>query len=348
MSRESIEGYYERLDNLYEKKSISPEKFYHLKGRGVQLLDTRNDLSCYHISKILPHVVIGASPEYVDKMSIPYQATSYIAAEVYYKNSGVYAYKVLDKKGGGVPLLTGGNRKMGDNIFASLHRILLGNQAIIVTINNMMENYNQIWSWDFFGNNLLKDYPLLYQELLDLARKTVDRSKSYFVISIRSVQSVEKSNFLSYYNDNKISMLNPENGLKVIIVTDRRVYDYLSRFVKESDFVSYVVTGDTFRIDSGLKTLRKKFGIKYLLNDGGRIMSDSMRDEGVLGEERVTLEPFDPKTLEYEIDGSCVLGKKGSGVDESEIEFSILLDSMPIGDEKANVYVYPMKEDKMF
>jgi hypothetical protein len=348
MLREFTESYYERLNNLYEKKSINSEKLYHLKERGIQLLDTKNDLSCYHLSKILPYIVIGASPTYVQKMSIPYQATSFIAAEVYYKSSGVYAYKILDKKGGGVPLLTGGSRKIGDNIFASLHRILLGSQAIIVTLNNMMENHGQIWSWDFFGNNLLKDYPLLYQELLDLAKKTVVRSKSYFVISIRSIESVEKSNFLSYYNDNKIAMLNPENGLNVIILTNTRVYDYLSRFVKESDLVSYVITGDTFKIGAGFKTLRKKFGIKYLLNDGGRIMSNSMRDEGILGEERVTLEPFNPKTLEYRIDNCCILGKKGVGIDESEVESSILLDSLPIGDEKANVYVYPMNNDKIF
>ena len=58
-------------------------------------------------------------------MSVPYQATSFVAGEVYSQNSGIYAYKIIGKQGGGVQLLTGGIRKMGDNIFASLHRILL-------------------------------------------------------------------------------------------------------------------------------------------------------------------------------------------------------------------------------
>ncbi len=52
-------------------------------------------------------------------------------------------------------------------------------------------------------------------------------------------------------------------------------------------------------MQTGLEILRKEFDIKYLLNDGGRIMSNSIRDSGILGEERVTLEPFNSVTLDY-------------------------------------------------
>jgi hypothetical protein len=97
-----------------------------------------------------------------------------------------------------------------------------------------------------------------------------------------------------------------------------------------------------------LEILRKKFEVKLLLNDGGRMMSNSIREHGILGEERITLEPFNPLTLGYTIDSSCILAKKGSGLDNSEIEHSILLDSIPISDEKANVYLYPMDENKIF
>ncbi len=142
-------------------KTLNEEKLYHFKKRGVQFFDTDKDLNCHNLSKILPYIVIGASNEYVDKMKVPYQATSFIAGEVYSQNSGIYAYKIIGKKGGGVQLLTGGTRKLGDNIFASLHRILIGNRAIMVTINNMMENRDQIWSWDFFGKHLL-DKNLLF------------------------------------------------------------------------------------------------------------------------------------------------------------------------------------------
>ena len=39
-------------------------------------------------------------------------------------------------------------------------------------------------------------------------------------------------------------------------------------------------------------TLRKKYSVDIMLNDGGRIMSNGVRDSGLLGEERVTLEPY--------------------------------------------------------
>jgi hypothetical protein len=243
-----------------------------------------------------------------------------------------------------VQLLSGGERKIGDNLFASLHRIILGNQAIIVTVNNMMENFNQIWSWEFFGKNLSNGYPLIYKDLCNLSRKFIDINEFHFVISIRSIRSIDKSNFLDLYKDNKIAMLNPNNNIRVIILTTRDVYNYLSKFVKESALISYIITGDYFDIIVGLRVLRKKYGIKYLLNDGGRIMSNSMRDAGILGEERITLEPFDPLTLKYKIDDSCILGKRGVGIDKSELDFSILLDSLPIWEEKANVYLYPLNE----
>ena len=76
-------------------------------------------------------------------------------------------------------------------------------------------------------------------------------------------------------------------------------------------------------------------------------MSESIRAEGLLGEERVTLEPFNPATLDYDIDDTCILGKKNWGVDKSELKGSILLDSLKIEDEKANVYVYPLDESKV-
>ena len=98
----------------------------------------------------------------------------------------------------------------------------------------------------------------------------------------------------------------------------------------------------------GLRKLRKEFDIKCLLNDGGRIMSNSVRDYEVLGEERVTLEPFNPQTLDYTIDKNCLLGQKGKGLDNNEIEKTVLLDSQIINNENTNVYVYSMNESKIF
>ncbi|MBA3749813.1 MAG: hypothetical protein H0X03_02770 [Nitrosopumilus sp.] len=348
MLKEFLENYHKRLDFLYENKSLNEQQFYHFKKRGIQLFDTNEDLNCYHLSKLFPYVVIGASNEYIDKMIIPYQSTSFLAGEVYAPNSGIYAYKIIGKKGGGVQLLTGGTRKLGDNIFASLHRILVGNRAIIVTINNMMENHDQIWSWEFFAKHLIDNNPLIYNDLLNLSKKFVDSSKFHFIVSIRSLESLTKSNFIDLYKNNKIAMLNPENDIKVIFITTIKIYNYLSKFVKESPLISYIITGESFEIQTGLEILRKKFDIKYLLNDGGRVMTSSIRKCGLLGEERVTLEPFNSLTLDYTIDSTCILGKKGSGLDNSEIEFSILLNSIPINDENTSVYLYPMDENKIF
>lgn len=348
MLKEFIESYHQKLDCLYENKALNEEEFHHFKKRGVQLFDTSKDLNCSHLSKILPYVVLGVSDEYVNKMNVPYQATSFIAGEVYAPNSGLYAYKIHGQQGGGVTLLTGGTRKLGDNVFASLHRILVGNSAIIVTINNMMENHNQIWSWEFFGKNVDKNNPLIYQDLWNLSAIHVDYSKFHFIVSIRTIKSVIGSNFIELYNKNEIAMLNPENKVKVIFITTFEVYNYLSKFVKESSLISYIVTGKSFEIQVGLEILRKRYDVKYLLNDGGRIMSNSMRACGILGEERITLEPFNSLTLEYTVSSDCILGKNGGGLDNSEIEYSILLNSTPVNDEKTNVYLYPMDESRIF
>jgi len=348
LKKNFIENYHKHLDILYKNKILSEENLIHFKKRGVQFYDTDKDLNCHNLSKILPYIVIGASSEYIDKMSVPYQATSFVAGEVYSQNSGIYAYKLIGKKGGGVTLLTGGTRKIGDNVFASLHRIFFGNQAIMVTINNMMENHDQIWSWDFFGKHLIDKNPLLYQELFNLSQRFVEKSKFHFIISIRTFESMARSKFIDLYKDNKIAMLNPENNIKVIFITTYEIYNFLSKIIKESSLISYIITGDSFEMLTGLRKLRKEFDIKYLLNDGGRIMSNSIRDSEVLGEERVTLEPFNSQTLDYTIDKNCLLGQKGNGLDNNEIEKSILLDSQLINNEKANVYIYSMNENKIF
>ncbi len=335
-------NYFDRLGSLLENGSLDQNTVTHLRNRGIKVYDISGDLHCPYLSKVVPYVVIGASEEFVNNLTIPYQATSFIAAEAFSPNSGTYAFKLLGLKGGGVTLLTGGSRKLGDNVFASLHRILVGNNAIIVTVNNMMENHSQIWSWDFFGNHLRPEYPKVYDELLNLSERYVDLDRFYFVVSIRSIESIAESRLIEFYEKNEIAMLDPKNKLRVIILTTDLVYEHLSKIIKESDLISYLRTGEKFDMYKGLQILRKDYDIKYLLNDGGRKLSESIRDDGLLAEERVTLEPFNSATLRYKIDDTCILGKKGWGLDGSELKGSLLLDSIKIGDEWANVYVYPL------
>ncbi len=225
--------------------------------------------------------------------------------------------------------------------------MIVGNQAIIVTVNNMMENYGQIWSWDFFGNHLKEPHPALYSDLLNLSKKLVRPENFYFIVSVRSLESIAESHLVEFYEKNKIAMLNPNNNQKVIILTTSTVYAHLSKTIKESNLITYIDTGEEFDIYKGLGILRENYGVKYLLNDGGRKMSESIRAEGLLSEERVTLEPFNPATLDYDIDDTCILGKKGWGVDKSELKGSVLLDSLKIDDERANVYVYPLDESRV-
>ena len=348
MDSDSIKkNYFDKLMQLVENNLLDRDTFTHYKKRGIKIYDIQRDLKCIHLSKIIPYIVIGASDEFVNKMRVPYQATSFIAAEAFSPNSGVFIFKLIGLRGGGVTLLTCGSRKIGDNIFASLHRMILGNQAIMVTINNMMENYNQIWSWDFFGKHLIDQHPALYLDLLNLSKKLVHPDNFHFIVSVRSLESVVESHLVEFYEKNKIAMLNPKNNQKVIILTTSTVYAHLSKIIKESSLINYIDTGKEFDMHKGLCILREKYGVRYLLNDGGRHMSESIRAEGLLGEERVTLEPFNPATLDYDIDDTCILGKKNWGVDKSELKGSILLDSLKIEDEKANVYVYPLDESKV-
>jgi hypothetical protein len=72
-----------------------------------------------------------------------------------------------------------------------------------------------------------------------------------------------------------------------------------------------------------------------------------MRDLGLLAEERVTLEPFPGKRIipePDEIDPSSIMAMDGLGLDGKELEQSILVHSITIGREKANVYAYPLNE----
>ena len=155
-------------------------------------------------------------------------------------------------------------------------------------------------------------------------------------------------NLLEEYKKNEIAVLNPNNKIKVIFVTSQSGYDYAVKTIPESDLVNYIITGEEFVIYRAMLTLRKKYNVDIMLNDGGRMMSNGVRDAGLLGEERVTLEPYPGNgILPNQIDPSSILGKKGIGLDENEVEGTILIHSNEIDDERANVYLYPLDEQKI-
>ncbi len=344
-----IENYYSFLSNLRDKNTINEDHFCHFKKRGLSIIRPEK-LGLENLSKIFPEVVIGASQEYIKKMDIPYQASSFIAAKLSKKNTS-YVYKIPRMRNGGVLMLTGGQRNFGDNLFASLHRIIIGNRAIIVSADNMITNKNRILNWNFFGKHIKNKSPKIYQDISTLYEKYSNKKPLCYVIVARSEKTFKRLRILEKYLKNKIEIMIPKNNINTIFITNSKGFNYASKVINESEHIQYIDTGDNFDILAGMKILKKKYKLDMILNDGGRIMSNGFRDIGILCEERVTLEPEIPYELFLKIKNSddklyseCILGKKGLGLDKSEIKGALLVHSTKVGNEKANVYVYPLKD----
>jgi hypothetical protein len=356
----SYESYVNKLQQLLDSKRIEIENFNQFKLRGIQIFRPLQDFGLRYLGRVLPEIVVGASNEFIRKMKVPYQATSFLVANTRSSADGWYVYKIPEQPKGGLTLLSGGKRRLGDNIFASTHRIILGRKAILVSAVNLMINKNNIWNWHFFGDNLKKDNKSLYDDLVKLetiingndgyAGKLKSGSPQYYIIIARSESTFKKLEIVGNYSQNKIAVLNPENNIHAIFVTNKSGYDFASKRIEESNLISYIDTGENFDMHQGMQVLRQKYEIDMILNDGGRIMSDAVRREGLLGEERMTLEPFPGEDIfpsDKYIDPTTIAGSQGLGLDGSEIEGSILLHSINIHGEKLNVYIHPLEEDRV-
>ena len=346
-----LEQYKTKLYSLHKKNSITQGQLDHFLQRGLQIIDTKDQLHLDSLSRILPYIVVGASTSYINKLNIPYQATSYVAAETY-PESGRYIYKIPGIKRGGVRQLTGGKRKFGDNLYASTHKILMGYKAVLFSIYNLMENREQTMEWTFYASHLQQSFPDLYEDLCklnDIHKKQI--SSQYFIVVARNSKSFQRSGIIESYLKNQITIFN-QSARKIIFLTDQCGYDYCSKVIKETDNIFYVTTGDTFNIRNGLSYLKKKYNINLILNDGGRIMSNGFKERGVIGEERITLEPYPGNEfLDYNHDDFLLedytLGIKGSGLDGSELNGALMAYSIKIKDESANVYVYPLDDKEL-
>jgi hypothetical protein len=339
--------YEDKLSELLEKEVISEETYRHFIKRGLRIISPQNDYGLYYLGEILPEIVIGASYDYVDKMKVPYQATSYVAARTGNSGKGTYIYKIVDRSGGGVLSLTGGIRKLGDSIFASTHRILLGTKAMMISADNLVVNKEHIWNWQFFGNAIKESNPNIYEDLIKLRGKIGTKSMFHQIVVARSDKTFRRLKFANLCQKNQIRILDPKNGIKVVFLTNESGHEYASRFLPESDLIHYVITGKEFDMYLAMIQIRKSYGIDMILNDGGRIMSNSVRDLGLLGEERVTLEPYpgDQFIPQHDkIDSKNVLGIEGTGIDGGEIKNAIKVNSTRIRDELANVYLYQLDE----
>lgn len=349
--------YKSELDDLLERNKITEPEYQHFQKRGSKIIRPADD-GFKTLGEKLPIIFRGVSDEYVDKMKVPYQATSFLAAAAR-PEEDVYVFKIPNKKGGGVELLTGGQRRIGDNVFASTHRILQGYQANMVSAKNWMANKDQIWNWKFFGNNFKETEPKLYEDLVGLAEMMNIPESPYHIIIGRKKKSFEDLNVLEEYKKNNIAALNPENNAKVIFLTNDEGHKYLSSEISESEFVHYVNTGEVFDIQHALEKLTSDYKMKFILNDGGREMSNGIRDAGLLAEERITLEPYpgedfiDRNLPDY--DQSSVLAWKNGEIKYSKdgmTKHALKIHSQTIShngvDEKMNVYLYPLDEKKIF
>ncbi|MDW3621181.1 MAG: hypothetical protein QOK51_03520, partial [Nitrososphaeraceae archaeon] len=168
--------YKKQLSLLLDNRVITEELYRHFVNRGLKVISPSNDYGLEYLSKILPEIVIGASSGYVSKMKVPYQATSYVTARTKESGKGVYIYKIAHKPSGGVLSLTGGTRKLGDSIFASTHRILMGSKAMMISADNLVVNKEQIWNWQFFGDAVRELAPEIYEDLIKLREKIVTNS----------------------------------------------------------------------------------------------------------------------------------------------------------------------------
>jgi hypothetical protein len=219
---------------------------------------------------------------------------------------------------------------------------------MLISADNLVINKEHIWNWQFFGNAIRESNPDIYEELVKLSNKFHRGQEFRQIVVARSDNTLRRLNFADLCMENKIKILDPKHGIKITFLTNESGYEYASKFLPESDLVKYITTGMHFDMYLAMVKIRKLHGIDVILNDGGRIMSNSIRDLGLLGEERITLEPYPGDQFiphRSRSDPHNVLGIEGSGIDGGEIENGIKVLSNKINDEQANVYLYPLKEE---
>lgn len=329
--------FHKKLDELVSTNRISEETYKHFVSRGMKYEKFNSEFP--FLKSYFPHgVPIGASEKFIDKLNFPYQETSYVCASVTPSPPNTYLFKTKGK-GGGVINLLGGKRPLGDCVFGSLNRIFLGSHAILISADNLMANPAHIWKWNFFGNHLKHLHHETFLELQKLAKKF--NSNPIHVIIARKKNTLERLAFLENYLKNKIAIFN-SNDIKIIMITNKDGYNYLQNKIPTSDKISYISETDDFGdldIKKCFKTLRKKYQIKKILNDGGRKMSLGLKKLNLLGGERISYEPFPGEYyIPDEISHDMILGRDGFGIDGSQIPDTVVAFSQKLSDNKQELF----------
>lgn len=360
-SRNAIsENFYNTLNKLRESDNqhyFNEKSHKQFNDRGLEVFTFEG---YEHFSRTFPiGIPISISKEYLDKMKVPDQNTSYLMAKAKQKGSE-YIFNIPGKKGGGVSDLTGGVRSVLDDMAATLNEILFGYHAITITLGNWMANYDQVLKGGLFLQHLPAQ---LKEEALQIRRGIYENmgapDEPYLAIGIRSKSSMNKLFSSEPYKKNLFATLNPQNGIKMIFMTSQSVKEIMIKEIPESDYVSYVNTGKDYDTYKGILALRAPpYNIMRMLNDGGAEYSNHMRDLGLLSGQRITKVPwpglgFIPKDIVEKYPHS-VLGRDGaSSIDGSEIEKGIRIFSQGVANQRTgmtewfNVYLHEMDEKKI-
>ena len=105
------------LNILAENKMITEDQLSNFN-RGIRVISPKLDFGLEYLAKILPEFIIDASKEYIKRMEIPYQSTSFVSANAKLDGKGLYIYKLPSESSGGIISLFGGKRKIGHSTFS--------------------------------------------------------------------------------------------------------------------------------------------------------------------------------------------------------------------------------------
>jgi hypothetical protein len=118
----------------------------------------------------------------------------------------------------------------------------------MVSAANLMINKNKIWNWQFFSDHFKESDLPLYEDLIKLEnlwikknnnnnRKLSSGSLRYVVVAI-SDATFKKLDIVEEYGRHNIAILDPKKEISVIFLTNQSGYDYASKDIRETEFIT--------------------------------------------------------------------------------------------------------------
>jgi hypothetical protein len=73
-------------------------------------------------------------------------------------------------------------------------------------------------------------------------KETSSRYHLHYIVIARSDPTFKRLDIVEEYSRNNIAVLNPNNEINVIFLTNQSGYDYASKVIHELDMINYIVT----------------------------------------------------------------------------------------------------------